>query len=140
MEQKIQLKHPTGKKAISMDKEKYSVIEKSLLTCLKGKSEATHKEILNVITEDFKKKQQQAINDHAAKANVVICTAQIPGRKAPLLIPTVAVEAMKPGSVIIDLAASSGGNCELSKDEETVAGFIEKQLSLTEHSIKFSKL
>ena len=71
-------------------------------------------------TEDFKKKQQQAINDHAAKANVVICTAQIPGRKAPLLVPTVAVEAMKPGSVIIDLAASSGGNCELTKDNETV--------------------
>jgi len=71
-------------------------------------------------TEEFKKKQQQAINNHAAKANVVICTAQIPGRKAPLLIPTEAVEAMKPGSVIIDLAASSGGNCEVTKDNETV--------------------
>ena len=71
-------------------------------------------------TEEFKQKQQQAINDHAAKANVVICTAQIPGKKAPLLLPTHAVEAMKPGSVIIDLAASSGGNCELTKDNETV--------------------
>jgi len=71
-------------------------------------------------TEEFKKKQQQAINDHTAKANVVICTAQIPGRKAPLLIPTDAVERMKPGSVIIDLAASSGGNCELTKNNETV--------------------
>jgi NAD(P) transhydrogenase subunit alpha len=71
-------------------------------------------------TEEFKKKQQQAINDHAAKANVVICTAQIPGRKAPLLIPTEAVDAMKPGSVIIDLAASSGGNCEVTKDNETI--------------------
>lgn len=55
MEQKIQLTHPAGKKAISMDKEKYSVIEKSLLNCLKGKAEATHKEILNAITGDFKK-------------------------------------------------------------------------------------
>ena len=71
-------------------------------------------------TEDFKKKQQQAINDHAARANVVICTAQIPGRKAPLLLPKEAVEAMNPGSVIIDLAASTGGNCELTKDNETV--------------------
>lgn len=71
-------------------------------------------------TEEFKKKQQQAINDHAAKANVVICTAQIPGKKAPLLLPKHAVEAMKPGSVIIDLAASSGGNCELTKDNETI--------------------
>ena len=71
-------------------------------------------------TEEFKKKQQQAINDHAAKANVVICTAQIPGKKAPLLLPKEAVEAMNPGSIIIDLAASSGGNCELTKDNETV--------------------
>ena len=71
-------------------------------------------------TEDFKKKQQEAINNHAAKADVVICTAQIPGRKAPLLIPTVAVDRMRPGSVIIDLAASSGGNCELTKNNETV--------------------
>lgn len=71
-------------------------------------------------TEEFKQKQQQAINDHAAKANVVICTAQIPGRKAPLLVPKEAVARMKPGSVIIDLAASSGGNCELTKDNETV--------------------
>ncbi|MHA7110530.1 Re/Si-specific NAD(P)(+) transhydrogenase subunit alpha [Sunxiuqinia elliptica] len=71
-------------------------------------------------SEDFKQKQQQAINEHAAKANVVICTAQIPGRKAPLLLPKEAVAKMKPGSVIIDLAASTGGNCELSKDNETV--------------------
>jgi len=71
-------------------------------------------------TEEFKKKQQQAINDHAAKSNVVICTAQIPGRKAPLLLPKEAVDNMKPGSVIIDLAASTGGNCELTKDNETV--------------------
>jgi NAD(P) transhydrogenase subunit alpha len=71
-------------------------------------------------TEEFKRKQQQAINDVAAKSNVVICTAQIPGRKAPLLLPKEAVENMKPGSVIIDLAASTGGNCELTKDNETV--------------------
>lgn len=71
-------------------------------------------------SEEFKKKQQQAINDHAAKANVVICTAQIPGKKAPVLLPKEAVELMKPGSVIIDLAASTGGNCELTKDNETV--------------------
>jgi NAD(P) transhydrogenase subunit alpha len=71
-------------------------------------------------TDEFKKKQQQAINDHAAKSNVVICTAQIPGRKAPLLLPTEAIERMKPGAVIIDLAASSGGNCELTINNETV--------------------
>lgn len=71
-------------------------------------------------TEEFKQKQQQAINERAAKSNVVICTAQIPGRKAPLLLPTEAVEQMKPGSVVIDLAASTGGNCELTRNNETV--------------------
>ena len=71
-------------------------------------------------TEDYKKKQQDKINEVAAKSNVVICTAQIPGRKAPLLIPKEAVDAMKPGSVIIDLAASTGGNCELTKNDEVV--------------------
>jgi hypothetical protein len=55
MEQKIQLKHPAGKKAISMDKEKYTVIEKSILNCLKSKKELTHAEILKALTEDFKK-------------------------------------------------------------------------------------
>ncbi len=71
-------------------------------------------------TDEFKKKQQDAINDHAAKADVVICTAQIPGRKAPLLIPIEAVERMRPGAVIIDLAASTGGNCELTRNNETL--------------------
>jgi H+-translocating NAD(P) transhydrogenase subunit alpha len=78
-------------------------------------------------TEEYKKKQQQAINDHAAKSNVVICTAQIPGRKAPLLLPTEAVERMKPGAVIVDLAASSGGNCELTKNNET---FVHKGVTI----------
>nr|WP_321486567.1 NAD(P) transhydrogenase subunit alpha [uncultured Draconibacterium sp.] len=71
-------------------------------------------------TEEYKKKQQDRINEVAAKSNVVICTAQIPGRKAPLLIPKEAVDAMKPGSIIIDLAASTGGNCELTKNDEIV--------------------
>jgi hypothetical protein len=57
MEQKIQLKHPAGKRAIRMYKEKYSVMEKSLLICLIGKAELTHKEILQLILEDFKKKK-----------------------------------------------------------------------------------
>lgn len=71
-------------------------------------------------TEEFRKKQQQAIDNHALKANVIICTAQIPGRRAPLLLPKSTVERMKPGSVIIDLAASTGGNCELTQDNQTV--------------------
>lgn len=71
-------------------------------------------------TEDYKRRQQEAINRHTARANVVICTAQIPGRKAPLLISKEVVASMQPGSVIIDLATSTGGNCELAEDNHTV--------------------
>ena len=60
------------------------------------------------------------VHDHAVKSDVVICTAQIPGKKAPLLLKKETVEAMKPGSVIIDLAASTGGNCEVTRDNETI--------------------
>jgi NAD(P) transhydrogenase subunit alpha len=71
-------------------------------------------------TEEFKQRQSQLIQDHAIKSDVVICTAQIPGRKAPLLIKKETVENMKPGSVIIDLAASSGGNCELTQNDKII--------------------
>lgn len=71
-------------------------------------------------SDDFKKKQAAAVHDHAVKSDVVICTAQIPGKRAPLLLKKETVEAMKPGSVIIDLAASTGGNCEMTSNDETV--------------------
>lgn len=69
-------------------------------------------------SEEFKQKQSQMIQDHAIKSNVVICTAQIPGRKAPILIKKETVEQMPNGAVIIDLAASTGGNCELTRNNE----------------------
>ncbi len=71
-------------------------------------------------TEEYKQKQADLIHKHASQANVVICTAQIPGKRAPILIRKATVEAMKPGSVIIDMAAGSGGNCELTVKDETV--------------------
>jgi len=71
-------------------------------------------------TDEFKARQAKAIHDQAVKSDVIICTAQIPGRKAPLLIRKETVEAMVPGSVIIDLAASTGGNCEVTKNNETI--------------------
>lgn len=74
-------------------------------------------------TEEFKQRQSQMIQDHAIKSDVVICTAQIPGRKAPVLIKKETVESMKPGSVIIDLAAVSGGNCELTRNDENISAF-----------------
>lgn len=71
-------------------------------------------------SEEFRERQARMIHDHAAKSNVIICTAQIPGRKAPLLIRKDTVESMMPGSVIIDLAASTGGNCEVTESDKTV--------------------
>lgn len=71
-------------------------------------------------TEEYKQKQQEAINAQAAKTDVIICTAQIPGKKAPVLISKTTVESMKAGSVIIDLAASTGGNCELTENDKTI--------------------
>jgi NAD(P) transhydrogenase subunit alpha len=66
-------------------------------------------------TEDFKRKQQELIQQRAIAADVVIATAQIPGKKAPVLLLKETVYSMKPGSVIVDLAASTGGNCELTQ-------------------------
>lgn len=69
---------------------------------------------------EYLQKQKDTIHEHALKADVIITTAQIPGRKAPLLVEERTVRAMKPGSVVIDLAASSGGNCALSQPDQTV--------------------
>lgn len=71
-------------------------------------------------TEEFMQRQKAKIAESVAKADIVITTAQIPGKKAPILITTSMMEAMKNGSVIIDLAASTGGNTELTKNDETV--------------------
>ena len=71
-------------------------------------------------SEDYKNRQQQKIKEHIAKSNLVITTALIPGRTAPLLIPRDMVEGMKPGSAIIDLASENGGNCELTKMGELI--------------------
>jgi H+-translocating NAD(P) transhydrogenase subunit alpha len=71
-------------------------------------------------TEEFRNKQQDLIQQHAMASDVVIATAQIPGKKAPVLILKETVNAMKPGSVIVDLAASSGGNCELTENGKNI--------------------
>lgn len=71
-------------------------------------------------SEEFKQRQAQLIHDHAIASDVVICTAQIPGRKAPLLLRKETVDAMKNGAVIVDMAASSGGNCALTENGKTI--------------------
>lgn len=70
-------------------------------------------------TAEFLDRQKAKIAETIAKSDIVITTAQIPGKKAPLLIEGYMVEAMRPGSVIIDLAAATGGNCAYTRDNET---------------------
>ena len=65
--------------------------------------------------EDFLRKQREIVARHVAHADVVITTAQIPGKRAPVLLTREMVEKMKPGSIVVDLAVESGGNCELSE-------------------------
>jgi NAD(P) transhydrogenase subunit alpha len=70
--------------------------------------------------EEFQRRQREKIHEHIKKSDIVITTAQIAGKKAPILIKTEMINDMRPGSVIIDIAAATGGNTELTKDNETV--------------------
>ena len=71
-------------------------------------------------SDEYKKQQSELIKSHIAKSDMVITTALIPGRRAPILIPKDMVEGMKPGSVIMDLAAENGGNCELTEKDRII--------------------
>jgi NAD(P) transhydrogenase subunit alpha len=70
--------------------------------------------------ESFYRRQREMMMKTVAQTDVVITTAAIPGRKAPILVTGEMVAAMPPGSVIVDLAAATGGNCELTKPDQTV--------------------
>ena len=72
------------------------------------------------LTEEEKQQQQTILAEHIAAADVVISTAALPGRPSPKIISSAMVESMKSGSVIIDLAAEGGGNCELTKAGEDI--------------------
>ena len=72
------------------------------------------------LTEDEKRKQQEALDARIAAADAVVTTASVPGRPAPKIISRAAVERMRPGSVVVDIAAEQGGNCELTRAGEIV--------------------
>ena len=72
------------------------------------------------MTEDYKKKEQEVIKNHIKDQDIVITTALIPGRPAPKLVTAEMVGLMKTGSVVVDLAAEMGGNCDLTKRNEVV--------------------
>jgi NAD(P) transhydrogenase subunit alpha len=72
------------------------------------------------VSEEYKQKQAEVLAKHVAKADAVLCTALIQGKKAPVLVTEAMVKSMKPGSVIVDLAAEQGGNCECTENGKTV--------------------
>lgn len=72
----------------------------------------------NEMSEAYRHKQALLIDEYAKLADIVICTALIPGKKAPVLLKKETLDAMKPGSVVVDLATSRGGNCVLSETDE----------------------
>ncbi len=75
------------------------------------------------LSEEGKKKQQALLTERLKKCDVIISTANIPGRRAPILISEEAVQGMRPGSVIVDMAAANGGNCPLSEPDRIVVKY-----------------
>ncbi len=71
-------------------------------------------------SDDYKKRQAEAVGKSVAEADLVITTAQVPGKKAPVLIPLEMLETMKPGAVVVDLAVEQGGNCALATVGENI--------------------
>jgi NAD(P) transhydrogenase subunit alpha len=72
------------------------------------------------LTDDERAEQQRRLAEHLKNIDVIVCTAAVPGRPAPKIITAAMVAGMKPGSVIVDLAAETGGNCELTRPGETI--------------------
>jgi len=73
------------------------------------------------LTPEQQEKQRQLVADRLTQADLVVCTAAVPGRRAPVLVTAQMVRTMKPGAVVVDMAAESGGNCELTKPDQEVA-------------------
>jgi H+-translocating NAD(P) transhydrogenase subunit alpha len=72
------------------------------------------------MSKEYQAKQAALIGEHIKKQDIVITTALIPGRRAPVLVTEEMVKTMKPGSIIVDLAAEQGGNCPLTKPDQVV--------------------
>jgi NAD(P) transhydrogenase subunit alpha len=72
------------------------------------------------LTDEERAEQQRRLGEHLKTIDVIVCTAAVPGRPAPKIISAAMVDGMKPGSVIVDLAAETGGNCELTRPGETI--------------------
>ncbi len=83
------------------------------------------------VTKEFLQKQQEILKKHLSNADIVITTAQVPGKRAPLLVTEDMIQSMQPGSVIIDMAASTGGNCALTEPDKIVEKYNVKIIGFT---------
>ena len=72
------------------------------------------------LTDEERAEQQRKLGEHLKNIDVIVCTAAVPGRPAPKIVSTAMVDGMKPGSVLVDLAAETGGNCEATRPGETI--------------------
>ena len=72
------------------------------------------------LTDEERAEQQRRLGEHLKNIDVIVCTAAVPGRRAPTIVTAAMVDGMKPGAVVMDLAAEAGGNCELTRPGETV--------------------
>lgn len=90
---------------------------------VKGEGVKTEGGYTREVSADYLQKQKEMVSKHVADADLVITTALVIGKKAPMLVPEEMVKSMKPGSVIVDMAVESGGNCALSEFNKTVVKY-----------------
>jgi NAD(P) transhydrogenase subunit alpha len=110
----------TGYDVRSAVKEQVESLGASFLELEAGKGAEGEGGYARELTDEEKAAQQRELTDNITEYDVVITTALVPGRPAPRLVTADAVERMKPGAVVVDLAGEAGGNCELSEPGETV--------------------
>jgi len=96
-----------------------SVGAKFIMLDIEAKSSEDKGGYAKAMDEDFYRRQRQLLTEVLREQDVVITTAAVPGRKSPILITAEMLEAMCPGSVLVDIAAERGGNCELTRPGET---------------------
>jgi proton-translocating NAD(P)+ transhydrogenase subunit alpha len=118
----------TGYDVRSAVKEQVESLGANFLELEAGKGAEGEGGYARELTDEEKAAQQQELNEAIGTFDVVITTALVPGRPAPKLVSAAAVEGMKPGAVIVDLAGVAGGNCELSKPGETI---VEHDVTIT---------
>ena len=87
---------------------------------MKGEGAETEGGYARAMDEEFYRRQREMMKKVVIESDAVIATAAVPGKRAPLLVTEEMVRGMEPGSVIVDLAAEGGGNCELTRPDETV--------------------